>query len=135
MPTYDFRCPSGHEFEQFFRKISDAPYTVRCGVCGADAERRVSGGAGLVFKGSGFYLTDYGRNAHRANGDAGKGEAGKGEAAKGESSKGDSSKGDSAKGDSRPAPAGEAKGGGDSKPAAEAGKPAPAPKGSTGSSE
>lgn len=78
MPTYDFRCPNGHQFERFFRKISDSPATVECGVCGARAERLVSGGAGLVFKGSGFYLTDYGRNAHRggpapsANGDSGK---------------------------------------------------------------
>lgn len=65
MPTYDFRCPNGHEFEHFFRKISEATAELACPQCGATAERRVSGGAGLVFKGSGFYLTDYGRNAHR----------------------------------------------------------------------
>ena len=40
-------------------------------MCGAQAARRVSGGAGLLFKGSGFYLTDYGKNAHRKpSGDA-----------------------------------------------------------------
>ena len=65
MPTYDYRCPSGHDSEHFFRKISDATPEIRCPVCGAEAVRRVSGGAGLVFKGSGFYLTDYGKNAHR----------------------------------------------------------------------
>ena len=65
MPTYDFRCPDGHEFEKFFRKISDAQSEVPCPVCGKPAERQVSGGAGLLFKGSGFYLTDYGKNAHR----------------------------------------------------------------------
>jgi putative FmdB family regulatory protein len=65
MPTYDYRCPNGHDFEHFFRKISDAQAEMPCPVCGAAAERRVSGGAGLVFKGSGFYLTDYGKNAHR----------------------------------------------------------------------
>jgi len=65
MPTYDYRCPSGHDSELFFRKFSDAPAEVRCPMCGAEAVRRVSGGAGLVFKGSGFYLTDYGKNAHR----------------------------------------------------------------------
>jgi putative FmdB family regulatory protein len=70
MPTYDYRCPNGHDFEHFFRKISDAVGELACPVCGATAARRVSGGAGLVFKGSGFYLTDYGKNAHRTSGSA-----------------------------------------------------------------
>ena len=68
MPTYDYRCPNGHDFEHFFRKISDATAELACPVCGAVAARRVSGGAGLLFKGSGFYLTDYGKNAHRTTG-------------------------------------------------------------------
>ena len=66
MPTYEYRCPDGHDFERFYRKISDAQANVNCPVCGKPAERRVSAGAGLLFKGSGFYLTDYGKNAHRA---------------------------------------------------------------------
>lgn len=65
MPTYEFRCPEGHEFEKFYRKISDAPSELACPECGKLAMRLVSGGAGLLFKGSGFYLTDYGKNAHR----------------------------------------------------------------------
>jgi len=65
MPTYEFRCPDGHEFERFYRKMSDATPEVACPVCGKLAVRLLSGGAGLVFKGSGFYLTDYGKNAHR----------------------------------------------------------------------
>jgi putative FmdB family regulatory protein len=68
MPTYDYRCPNGHDFEHFFRKISEAASELACPVCGATASRRVSGGAGLLFKGSGFYLTDYGKNAHRKGG-------------------------------------------------------------------
>jgi putative FmdB family regulatory protein len=68
MPTYDYRCPKGHDFERFFRKIGEAPTELPCPECGAAAERRVSGGAGLLFKGSGFYLTDYGKNAHRKPG-------------------------------------------------------------------
>ena len=48
MPTYEFRCPNGHTFEQF-HKISDAPSTAICPTCGAEAERAISGGAGLVF--------------------------------------------------------------------------------------
>ena len=69
MPTYEYRCPEGHEFERFYRKISDAASELPCPTCGKLAERRLSGGAGLVFKGSGFYLTDYGKNAHRKAGD------------------------------------------------------------------
>jgi putative FmdB family regulatory protein len=65
MPTYEFRCPDGHEFEKFYRKISDAASELPCPECGKPATRLVSGGAGLLFKGSGFYLTDYGKNAHR----------------------------------------------------------------------
>jgi putative FmdB family regulatory protein len=70
MPTYEYRCPEGHEFERFYRKISDAAGEVACPECGKIAERRMSAGAGLLFKGSGFYLTDYGKNAHRTSGDA-----------------------------------------------------------------
>jgi len=65
MPTYEYRCPDGHEFEHFYRKISDSVPELPCPECGKLATRRLSGGAGLVFKGSGFYLTDYGKNAHR----------------------------------------------------------------------
>ena len=73
MPTYDYRCPNGHDFEHFYRKISDAIGEMMCPQCGAVAVRRLSAGAGLVFKGSGFYLTDYGKNAHRTTGSAGSG--------------------------------------------------------------
>lgn len=65
MPTYEYRCPEGHSFERFYRKMSDAMPELACPQCGKLAERQLTGGAGLVFKGSGFYLTDYGKNAHR----------------------------------------------------------------------
>ena len=68
MPTYEYRCPEGHEFEKFFRTISSAPTSVSCPTCGKISERQLSGGAGLLFKGSGFYLTDYGKNAHATKG-------------------------------------------------------------------
>ncbi|HTR20565.1 MAG TPA: zinc ribbon domain-containing protein [Gemmatimonadales bacterium] len=60
MPTYEYRCPSGHVFEKFFQSISNRR-RVACPTCGKLAERLISGGAGLVFKGSGFYITDYKR--------------------------------------------------------------------------
>ncbi|HEX6598628.1 MAG TPA: zinc ribbon domain-containing protein [Gemmatimonadaceae bacterium] len=67
MPTYEFRCPNGHEFEKFYRTISGAEAQAACPECGALAERILSP-AGFSFKGSGFYLTDYGKNAHRDKG-------------------------------------------------------------------
>lgn len=57
MPTYEYRCPKGHEFEEF-QRISAEPVAT-CPVCGAQAQRLLSAGAGLLFKGSGFYITDY----------------------------------------------------------------------------
>ena len=69
MPTYEYRCPDGHDFEKFYRKISDASSEVDCPTCGKRAERRMSVGAGLLFKGSGFYLTDYGRSGSKGKSD------------------------------------------------------------------
>lgn len=60
MPTYEYRCAEGHTFERI-QKMSEAPLDV-CEVCGAPAARLVSGGQGLIFKGSGFYITDYGKD-------------------------------------------------------------------------
>jgi putative FmdB family regulatory protein len=60
MPTYEYQCPEGHAFEKF-QKITDKP-RARCPVCGKPATRKISGGAGLVFRGSGFYITDYGKD-------------------------------------------------------------------------
>lgn len=65
MPTYEFRCPKGHDFEKFYRSIGTAPTEVHCPECGALAERQLSAGAGLVFKGSGFYITDYGKDGKK----------------------------------------------------------------------
>ena len=66
MPTYEFRCPKGHEFEKFYRSMSAAPLEAPCPVCGKVAERQMSAGAGLVFKGSGFYITDYGKDGKKS---------------------------------------------------------------------
>ena len=60
MPTYEYECPSGHRFEKF-QKMTDKP-RAKCPTCGQTATRKISGGAGLVFKGTGFYITDYGKD-------------------------------------------------------------------------
>lgn len=59
MPTYEYRCRAcGHAFEAF-QKISEGPIDT-CPACKAqDVQRLISAGGGLVFKGSGFYATDY----------------------------------------------------------------------------
>jgi putative FmdB family regulatory protein len=107
MPTYEFRCPDGHEFEKFYRKISDATGELPCPECGKTATRLVSGGAGLHFKGSGFYLTDYGKNAHRkaapSGSDSGKSsDGGEGKSGSGGESKGGESKSEAKSTDAKP---------------------------------
>lgn len=56
MPTYEYRCPKGHEFERF-QSMSEKP-VAECPECGEASERLLSGGAGFIFKGEGFYITD-----------------------------------------------------------------------------
>lgn len=57
MPTYEYRCPEGHDFE-VFQRMSDPP-AADCPECGRPGQRLLSGGAGFLFKGEGFYITDY----------------------------------------------------------------------------
>lgn len=106
MPTYEYRCPEGHTFDRF-AKMSEAAAELPCPTCGKIAVRQVSGGAGLVFKGSGFYLTDYGKNAHRTGTDGRPSATGskhdKGESSSGESASGDTP-GDAKSGDAKSAP-------------------------------
>ncbi len=60
MPTYHYICPKcGHDYEKL-QRISDTK-RVKCPECGTLGERQISGGTGFVFKGSGFYTTDYKR--------------------------------------------------------------------------
>ena len=77
MPTYEYRCTACQtEFEKF-QRMSDEP-GAECPACGAPAERRLSGGAGLLFKGSGFYITDYRSDSYKkaAKADSGGGASG-----------------------------------------------------------
>ena len=109
MPTYEFRCPQGHDFEKFYRTISGAEAQAACPICGEPAERVMSA-TGFAFKGSGFYLTDYGKNAHRDKGTPAPASGAPASNGAGEGAKGD------AKADAAPAaaasstaPAGDAK--------------------------
>ncbi|ARA91757.1 MAG: zinc ribbon domain-containing protein [Bacteroidetes bacterium] len=62
MPTYVYRREDGTKFE-IEQRITDAPLET-CPTTGQRVTRVISGSAGLVFKGSGFYLTDYARNGN-----------------------------------------------------------------------
>jgi putative FmdB family regulatory protein len=58
MPTYEYKCKKcGHLFEEF-QKMSDPPLK-KCPKCKGKVERLIGKGAGIIFKGSGFYQTDY----------------------------------------------------------------------------
>ena len=63
MPTYDYECSAcGHAFEKF--QSITAPSIRKCPECKKLKVRRLSGtGAGIIFKGSGFYETDYKRKS------------------------------------------------------------------------
>ena len=64
MPTYSYVCDTcGHHFDRF-QSVSDDPVDI-CPNCGAQRVRRlIRGGTGLIFKGTGFYITDYARKSH-----------------------------------------------------------------------
>ena len=57
MPTYVYRCANGHTFELFHGISDESPKL--CPECGSEGKRVPAGGAGFLFKGSGFYITDY----------------------------------------------------------------------------
>lgn len=64
MPTYEYECRKcGHRFETF-QSMKDEALKV-CEKCGGELRRLVSGGAGIIFKGSGFYQTDYRSDAYQ----------------------------------------------------------------------
>ena len=58
MPTYEYEClKCGKRFE-VFQKMTDEPKK-RCPTCRGKVRRLIGAGAGMIFKGSGFYITDY----------------------------------------------------------------------------
>ena len=80
MPTYDYECGKcGHRFEKF-QSIMAKPAR-KCPGCGRQTAKRLIGtGAGIIFKGSGFYETDYKRNGSKGTGTPAAGSEGKSEA-------------------------------------------------------
>jgi len=65
MPTYEYRCEKcGYMFEAF-QTMSEPPVE-KCPLCTGKVKRIISGGAGLIFKGSGFYITDHRSREYKA---------------------------------------------------------------------
>ncbi|MES2709000.1 MAG: FmdB family zinc ribbon protein [Verrucomicrobiota bacterium] len=107
MPHYDYVCEKcGHEFE-VFQSMNDKHLT-KCPEkgCKGKVRRKIGTGAGLVFKGSGFYITDYRSESYKSG------------------AKQDSTAATAASSSSTPAPAASSSGGGGESSSA----PAPAPK-------
>ena len=72
MPTYTYECRKCHHTMDVFHSMAETP-RVKCAACGSSRTRRLLGtGAGIIFKGSGFYETDYknGRNKGKAKEEA-----------------------------------------------------------------
>jgi len=62
MPTYEYKCDAcGNHFEKF-QNITEKPLTT-CPRCGGKIRRLIGAGGALIFKGPGFYATDYARNS------------------------------------------------------------------------
>ena len=62
MPTYDYECSNGHQFE-CLQSIIAEPLS-ECITCGGPVRRLIGGGSGIIFKGSGFYVTDSKNGKH-----------------------------------------------------------------------
>lgn len=116
MPTYDYRCKGcGHTFE-LFQSMSEGEKR-KCPECKKNSlERLIGAGAGLIFKGSGYYLTDYRSESYEAGAkaerdaakssestaDSAKGADSKSPDAKGSDSKSSEAKADAPKAESKP---------------------------------
>ena len=83
MPTYEYECQKcGHRFEEF-QSMKDEPLK-KCPVCKGKVKRLIGAGAGLLFKGSGFYTTDYRSSGYSDKKKKDAGAAGGGEKAGGD---------------------------------------------------
>ena len=70
MPTYEYRCEACSRELELYQNISEAPKK-KCPSCGRlKLRRKIGGGAGFLFKGSGFYQTDYRSESYKKAADA-----------------------------------------------------------------
>ncbi len=83
MPTYEYECTKCGEQFEYLQSIKDAPKEV-CERCGGELVKLLSAGSGLIFKGSGFYITDY---KTKSGGESAGSSGGEGKTASGAESK------------------------------------------------
>lgn len=62
MPTYDYKCHKCKKNFEKLQRITEAPLK-KCPFCQGKVERLIGAGSGLIFKGTGFYITDYKKNS------------------------------------------------------------------------
>ena len=115
MPTYDYQCEKCKKSFELFQSMKDAPLTVcpkeqcRQKTWGKGRVRRQMGtGAGLIFKGSGFYITDYRSEGYKASA---RSESGGGETKASDTKPAEAKSGEAKKAEAKPAPADKPKSG------------------------
>ena len=70
MPTYEYECKSCNHTFDVFQAMNDEPVKT-CPKCGKEVRRKINGGMGVIFKGSGFYVTDNSTGSHKTEGGGG----------------------------------------------------------------
>ena len=65
MPTYDYECPKCKKTFELSQKMTAAPIKT-CPDCGGKVKRLIGAGAGIIFKGNGFYTTDYRSDSYKS---------------------------------------------------------------------
>ena len=70
MPTYEYECKSCGHISDVFHSMTTKP-RVKCSECGGRTKKLIGAGAGIIFKGSGFYETDYKRKSGTNGGESG----------------------------------------------------------------
>ncbi|HWL10197.1 MAG TPA: zinc ribbon domain-containing protein [Planctomicrobium sp.] len=92
MPTYDYECKTCQHTWEAFQSIK-APAIKKCPECGKNTARRVIGpGAGIIFKGTGFYITDYRSDSYKKAAAADSTSSSSSEGSKSEGAKSESAK-------------------------------------------
>jgi putative FmdB family regulatory protein len=66
MPTYDYECLECKDKFEVFQSMTEDPVKI-CSKCGGKVRKLISAGAGIIFKGSGFYVNDYKKNSGSAD--------------------------------------------------------------------
>ena len=101
MPTYEYRCRDCSDHVEVWQSFHDDPLT-QCAACGGSL-RKVFNPAGIIFKGSGYYVTDtradrqsLNGNGSKPSGDGGSGDAGSGDAGSESAGSGDGGDGQTA---------------------------------------